>query len=109
MPARLPRGALGLQRHVLVTLRSSLVAHSATRDERKRVDRAQCGVSGISRSGALAGPQAAGPRAPSTLQTVTGPLRRTGFTAPSPRSQRASGGGVGVSGGGEVGEGEVTR
>ena len=44
-----------------------------------------------------------------TRQTVTGPLRRIGTTARSPRSQRASGEGIGLPGWRKLRKGEVTR
>ena len=55
------------------------------------------------------GPQAAGSSSPRTFQTVTGPLRRTGATAGSPRSQRASGEGIGWPGWRKLRKGAVTR
>ena len=61
------------------------------------------------RSGALPGPQAAGSRRPRTFQTVTGPLRTTGVTAGSPRSQPASGEAIGSPGWMKLRKGAVTR
>ena len=55
---------------------------------------------GIAQAARCAGPQAAGSSSPRTFQTVTGPLRWTGATAGSPRSQRGLGRGDRVARGG---------